>query len=64
MKDVIVKDERKLEATKLVVQRLGISDYILRGLIRQGVVSPPFKMGNKHYFDYKVVKAEFLAAVN
>lgn len=64
MKNVIVKDGRRLEATKIVVQRLEISDYILRVLIRQGVVSPPFKMGNKHYFDYRVVEAEFLAAVN
>jgi hypothetical protein len=64
VKDVIIKEGRKLEATKIVVQRLGISDYILRGLICQGAVSPPFKMGNKHYFDYRVAEAEFLAAVN
>jgi hypothetical protein len=61
LKDSIILQGEQFDSTSIVLRKLGITGPTLRKLVTQGMVSPPVRFGNKHFYARKAIETEILA---
>jgi hypothetical protein len=61
LKDTITLQNRPFDSTKITLGRYGIGKPTLRRLVKAGVVSEPIRVGNKHFFDRRLLETELIA---
>jgi len=61
LKDTITLKGREFESTKITLGRYGMGKPTLRRLVKAGVVSEPICIGNKNYFDRRLLETELIA---